>query len=119
MSDLLMALESGAVEEQKLALWKCICLFSGYPFMTSGRGKTPGVKFRYTVSAAGGSSGKHYAGAEIEGYGNEFWVIGEDGKKREKSIPQSSVDYAYDIARVKGGKVAGPKELKIYGSSYV
>ena len=34
------AVQDGRGEQQKLALWKCICLFSGYPFRTSGRGSS-------------------------------------------------------------------------------
>jgi len=46
----------------------------------------------------------------------EQWII-RDGQRAEKSISRSSVDYALQIALE--GNVAGPKALKIYGSSYV
>ena len=54
------AVQDGTEEEQKLALWKAICLFSGYPFRTSGRGRREGVKFKYTVSTSSGKGGHHY-----------------------------------------------------------
>lgn len=92
-------------------LWKAVILFRGYPFSTSGRGAREGVKFKYTVSK-GGPSGRKYEGEEVEGWGNEIIIEG-----REKSITRSSVDYALKIALE--GEVAGPKSLKIYGSSYV
>lgn len=111
----------GAVDDlhsdpSSVQLWRCICLFAGYPFFTSGRGSRPGVKFTYEVSEVGGAGGKHYAGAQVDGFGNELWIIKND-EKAEKSISRSSVDYALQIALE--GNVAGPKALKIYGSSYV
>lgn len=98
------------------ALWNAIIAFQNYPFTTSGRGSRAGVSFTYVVSDAGGSGGKHYTGAEVDGYGNELWIV-QNGEKREKSITRSSVDYALQIALE--GEVTGPKGLKIYGSSYV
>ena len=99
-----------------LTLWKCVCLFAGYPFTTSGRGKTEGKKFKYSVAEAGGAGGHHYPGVEVEGFGNELFIV-QNGEKREKGISRSSVDYAFKIALE--GDVKGPKALKIYGSSYV
>ena len=98
-------------------LWNCVCLFAGYPFQTSGRGNHPGSKFKYEVAEAGGSGGKHYEGESVDGYGNELWIVSSSGEKREKSISRSSVDYALKIALE--GSVTGPKQLKIYGASYV
>lgn len=97
-------------------LWRCVCLFQGYPFITSGRGSRDGVKFKYEISKAGGAGGRKYDGEGMEGYGNELWII-HNGEKREKSISRSSVDYALQIALE--GDVKGPKQLKIYGASYV
>ena len=99
-----------------VALWKCVCLFADYPFTTSGRGSAPGKKFKYSVAEAGGAGGHHYAGEEVEGFGNELFIV-QNGEKREKGISRSSVDYAFRIATT--STVTGPKALKIYGSSYV
>ena len=104
-------------EPSSLNLWKAVVAFQGYPFTTSGRGNRGGVKFSYEVSTSGGAGGKHYDGVEVEGFGNEMWIITASGEKREKSITRSSVDYALKIAL--GENVTGPKQLKIYGSSYV
>ena len=44
------------------------------------------------------------------------------GEKWEKSITRSSADYALKVVlerRECGEPVSGPKQLKIYGSSYV
>lgn len=99
-----------------VCLWRCVCLFQGYPFTTSGRGSRDGVKFKYEVSKAGGAGGRKYDGEGVEDYGNELWII-HNGEKREKSISRSGVDYALQIALE--DDVKGPKQLKIYGSSYV
>lgn len=99
-----------------VALWKCVCLFAGYPFTTSGRGSAPGKKFKYSVAEAGGAGGRHYDGEDVEGFGNELFIV-QNGEKKEKGISRSSVDYAFRIALE--GDVKGPKALKIYGSSYV
>ena len=102
-------------------LWKAVCYFQNYTFQTSGRGSRPGVKFKYVVSSTTGASGKHYEGADVAGFGNELWII-TGGEKREKSITRSSVDYALKVvleSRKRGEPVSGPKQLKIYGSSYV
>ncbi|MEF2675315.1 MAG: hypothetical protein U0M70_03695 [Eubacteriales bacterium] len=109
-----------AVEELKnavecgdwsLDLWKAICLFSNYPFQTSGRGGKGGIKFRYTVSTPGGSGGRHYDGESIEGYGNEMWIGG-----KEKSISRSTVDLAFTRALELGGVVNGPRTLNVPGA---
>ncbi len=101
----------------ELTLWKTVCLFEDYPFVTSGRGKRDGVKFKYTISEPGSSGGRHYSGENVDGFGNELFIINRRGEKREKSITRSSVDYTFKIALE--GNVAGPKSLKIYGASYV
>jgi len=103
-------------EMNGLALWKAVCLFAGYPFTTSGRKTKDGVKgrekFKYTVSELGSAGGRHYDGEEVEGDGNELFING-----RVKGISRSSVDYAFQIALE--GEVKGPKQLRIYGASYV
>ena len=102
--------------DQNLYLWKAVVAFQAYPFTTSGRGSRLGTKFTYEVSKPTTGGGRRYAGENVEGYGNELWII-MNGEKAEKSISRSSVDYALQIALE--GNVAGPKALKIYGSSYV
>lgn len=97
-------------------LWKTIVLFRSYPFVTSGRGTRPGAKFTYEVSTTGASGGRHYDGEPVEGFRNELWIV-QNGERREKSISRSSVDYALQIALAED--VTGPKQLKIYGASYV
>lgn len=111
----------GAVADLKsdptsVQLWRCVCLFAGYPFTTSGRGNRAGTKFTYEVSKPMTGGGRRYAGENVEGFGNEMRII-KNGEKAEKSISRSSVDYALQIALA--GNVTGSKQLKIYGSSYV
>ena len=103
-------------DPSSVQLWRCVCLFAGYPFSTSGRGNKTGTKFTYEVSKPTTGGGRRYVGESLEGYGNELWII-KNGEKAEKSISRSSVDYALQIAQE--GNVTGPKQLKIYGSSYV
>lgn len=103
-------------DPSSVQLWRSVCLFAGYPFTTSGRGSKTGTRFTYEVSPASTGGGRRYAGESVEGYGNELWII-KNGEKAEKSISRSSVDYALQIAQE--GNVAGPKQLKIYGASYV
>ncbi len=97
-------------------LWKCICVFENYPFKTAGRGKEHknATKFRYTVTRATGAGGRHYAGVDVPGYGNEIWIEG-----KEKSISRSTVDLAYRNGRVEQescGCVSGPRKLGVPGS---
>ena len=92
-------------------LWRAIIAFEDYPFKTSGRGSREGVRFKYTVSKAGGNSGRHYDGATIDGYGNEIWIEG-----KEKSISRSTVELGYRRAR-EMGIVKGSKALGLPGSS--
>lgn len=110
------ALQTLHANPSSLNLWSAICLFANYPFTTSGRGSAQGKKFKYSVAEAGGAGGHHYNGEEVEGFGNELFIV-QNGEKREKGISRSSVDYAFRIALE--GDVKGPKALKIYGSSYV
>lgn len=92
-----------------LFLWQAICLFEGYQFSTSGRGKKPGVKFKYSVSRSDGAAGRKYGGTSVEGFGNEMWIEG-----KEKSISRSTVDLAYKNAR--RGLITGPKKLGVPGA---
>ena len=93
-----------------LELWKAICLFQNYPFTTSGRGSVPGKKYKYSLSKEGGTGGRRYAGEQVEGYGNEMWIVG-----KEKSISRSTVELGYKKAR-EMEIVKGPKALGLPGS---
>ena len=73
-------------------------------------------KFKYEVSKPSSAAGRRYQGEDVEGFGNELWII-QNGEKREKSISRGSVDYAFSIATT--SMVTRPKQLKVYGSSYV
>ena len=95
-------------------LWKAIIAFEGYPFRTSGRGGRESTKFKYEVSRKPGSSGRHYSGANVDGFGNELWII-VDGVKRDKSISRSTVELGYKKAR-ELGVVRGPKILGLPGA---
>lgn len=95
-------------------LWKAIIAFEGYPFRTSGRGSREGTKFKYEVSREPGKSGRHYNGENVDGFGNELWII-VDGVKREKSISRSTVELGYKKAR-KLGIMRGPKALGLPGA---
>lgn len=108
-----LKLHSGLPDEMEY-LWKAIIAFEDFPFKTSGRGSREGVRFKYTVSKAGGSGGRHYDGASVDGYGNEIWIEG-----KEKSISRSTVELGYRKAK-EMGVIKGPKALGIPGSgSYV
>ena len=67
------------------------------------------------MSRSGGTGGRHYDGAEVEGYGNELWVVTATGEKK-KSISRSTVDLAYTKAMEMDGTVKGPKALGIPGA---
>ena len=100
-----------------LYLWKTIIAFENYPFQTSGRGSRLGVSFTYSVSRSGGAGGRHYAGTNVDGYGNELWItISSTGEKLKKSISRSTVDLAYQRAVEMCGVVKGPKALGIPGA---
>ena len=117
--ELQAAISSASVDIQKLALWKCICLFAGYPFSTAGRktkdGGKGGIRFRYTVSTPGGSSGRHYNGESVDGFGNEMWITTAGGDKK-KSISRSTVERAFTRALELGGTVSGPRALNVPGA---
>ena len=101
--------------DSRLALWDCICAFQDYPFMTIGRGGKGGVKFRYQVSAPGGTGGRHYEGPSVGGFGNELWISTGEGEKK-KSISRSTVDRALDNVLKMNGMVKGPKALGLPGA---
>lgn len=107
-------------EDWSLPLWAAICLFQSYPFITSGRGSREGVKFKYSVSAPGGSGGRHYDGEEVEGYGNELWITTYNpadkntGVDKKKSISRSTVERAFQTAVE--NEITGPKALGVPGA---
>lgn len=102
---------------ESIWLWKAIIAFENYPFHTSGRGNRPGIAFSYTVSSEGKAGGRHYIGENVEGYGNELWII-KDGEMNKKSIARSTVDLAFRNAlaeQQREGFVAGPRKLGVPG----
>lgn len=100
-------------------LWEKIIEMEGTAFQTSGRGRRPGVEFTFVVSRNTGAGGLHYAGAAVDGYGNEIWIM-QNGEKKKKSISRSTVDLAYSRAKEMNGEVKGPKALGIPGGgSYI
>ena len=59
------AVDTGNAEKISTALWRCVIVFEGYPFSTSGRGSRSGVEYTYQVSRKGGSGGRHYSGGSV------------------------------------------------------
>ncbi len=96
--------------DASLYLWKTVVAFQAYPFTTSGRGSREGVKFTYEVSKSTTGGGKRYEGEQVEGFGNEMWII-KNGQKAEKSISRSTADLALKNACEK--EIKGPKALGI------
>lgn len=113
-------LKDATDDDWKEKLWRCICSYEGAEFHTSGRGSRPGVAFSYSVSRNSGTGGgRRYEGANVDGFGNELWIITADGEKK-KSISRSTVELGYKRAVEAGGAVKGPKELGLPGAgSYV
>lgn len=106
--------------DASLYLWKTVIAFQSYPFTTSGRGNRAGTKFTYEVSKSGSAGGRHYEGEQVEGYGNEMWIITlPDKVRKEKSVSRSTVDLALKNAitvQAQEGFVSGPKKLNIPGA---
>ena len=97
--------------DQSVYLWRTIIAFQAYPFSTAGRG----IKFMYEVSKEGKAGGRHYEGENVDGYGNELWVV-KDGQRAGKSIARSTVDLAFRNALEMEGNVKGPKALGVPGA---
>jgi len=115
------AVDTGSIEKISAALWRCVCIFSGYPFTTSGRGIRSGVAYTYQVSHTPSAGGRHYDGYSIPGYGNEIWLT-VNGEKKERSISRSSVELGFQKyleVLEKEGTVSGPKKLGVFGASYL
>ena len=102
-----------SLPDHSLYLWQCIIAFQSYPFITSGRGQRPGVKFTYEVSKPTTGGGRRYAGEVIEGYGNEIFIT-SGGEQLKKSISRSTVDLALKTALER--QITGPKALGIPGA---
>lgn len=103
------------LSDQGVYLWKAVVAFQGYPFTTSGRGNRPGVKFTYEISKLTTGGGRRYAGENVDGYGNEMWIITlPDRVRKEKSISRSTVDLALRTALEK--EIKGPKALGTPGA---
>lgn len=103
------------LSDQGVYLWKAVVAFQGYPFTTSGRGNRPSVKFTYEISKLTTGGGRRYAGENVDGYGNEMWIITlPDRVRKEKSISRSTVDLALRTALEK--EIKGPKALGIPGA---
>ena len=84
-------------------LWNAVLVFEGYPFRTSGRGRTPGVKFSYRVKR-----------------NKEGQPVGEiKVNRKEKTITRATIELAYRRAREMGGMITGPKKLGVFGASYL
>lgn len=115
-----MAVDTGNAEKISAALWRCVIVFEGYPFSTSGRGSRSGVEYTYQVTRRGSSGGRHYAGDSVQGYGNELWVV-MDGEKKEKSISRSTVELGFQkyLEVLESGEAMGPKKLGVFGASYL
>ncbi len=91
------------------ALWNCVVLYQGYPFMTSGRGGKGAVKFRYSLKVSSRT-----------GETTEEIII--DRKEHSKTITRSTIELAF-INAMKEQKIAGcvkgPKKLGCFGASYL
>ena len=116
-----MAVDTDNAGKISAALWRCVIVFEGYSFSTSGRGSRSGVEYTYQVSRRGSAGGRHYAGDSVQGYGNELWVV-IDGEKKEKSISRSTVELGFqkylELLKTEGA-VSGPKKLGVFGVSYL
>lgn len=115
------AVETEHAEKISASLWRCVIIFEGYPFSTSGRGLRSGVEYKYKVTRRGSSGGRHYDGESVQGYGNELFVV-QNGEKKEKSISRSTVELGFqkylEVLK-EDGSVTGPKKLGVFGASYL
>ena len=77
-----MAVDTDNAGKISAALWRCVIVFEGYSFSTSGRGSRSGVEYTYQVSRRGSAGGRHYAGDSVQGYGNELWIRVNDKEQK-------------------------------------
>ena len=93
----------GVFVDETECLWRAVLAFEGYPFRTSGRGKTPGVKFSYQVKRS-----------------KDGQPVGEIKVNRtEKTITRATIELAYRRAKAMSGVVTEPKKLGVFGASYL
>ena len=78
-----------SLPDQSVYLWKAVIAFEGFRFTTSGRGKRPGAKFTYEVSKPTTGGGRRYAGENVDGFGNEMWIITLPDKVRKEDSPKN------------------------------
>ena len=83
-------------DPDEIELWKSLLELQGTVFCTAGRGNRPGVQFTYYIRGA------------------EIFVSTKD-----KSITRSSVMAAYRKTQESNGVIHGPKELGVFGASYI
>ena len=105
-------------------LWHCICLFAGYPFVTSEFRDQVGIKFTYDICAAGDTERRHdvAAGTEKAESGEELLIIRVAGEKQEKKIHRSSFEDALKIVldhRKKREEITDPEQLNVEGAGYI
>ena len=105
-------------------LWHCICLFAGYPFVTSEFGDQVGIKFKYDICAAGDAGRRHDegVGSERAECGEELLIIRTTGEKQEKRIHGSSFEDALKTVldhRKKGEEITDPEQLNVEGEGYI
>ena len=105
-------------------LWHCICLFAGYPFVTSEFGDQVGIKFKYDICAAGDTGRRHdvAAGTEKAESGDELLIIRAAGEKQEKKIHRNSFEDALKTVldhRKKGEEITDPEQFNVEGAGYI
>ena len=105
-------------------LWHCICLFAGYPFVTSEFGDQVGIKFKYDICAAGDTGRRHdvAAGTEKAESVEDLLIIQTAGEKQEKKIRRNSFEDALKTVldhRKKGEEITDPEQLNVEGAGYI
>lgn len=80
-----------AKADVETVIWNALVEFEGYPFYTA-----KGLKFHYDIK------------------GNEIFV-----DRKKKSITRSSVNIAVQVVLENKGMITGPKQLGIFGASYI
>lgn len=99
---------AGRMEKEQAEdyLWETLALLQGRTFTTSGRGKTSGVEFTYSIKLD--KDGRP---------GGEMFI-----STKEKSITRASVMMGYWRAleiQAAAGRVSGPKKIGTFGASYI
>lgn len=86
---------SQLTDPNEIAVWESILQYQNIVFTTSGRGSAQGLPFTYVIKGA------------------EMFV-----DRRKKSITRATIMKAYHRA-VEIGEVTGPKQLNVFGASYL